>query len=104
MGGERASTTRMRLAGKICSRCGPQLPLSHVRRERLCVDCLKERSPRHSVYMHFMLYEGWYCQFLEADLKTSLPKKLTIRNQQKLSQMAERGMPNMTNGAGAHAA
>jgi hypothetical protein len=47
--------------------------------------------------MHFMLYEGWYCQFLEADLKTSLPKKLTIRNQQKLLQMAERGMPNMTN-------
>jgi hypothetical protein len=47
--------------------------------------------------MHFMLYEGWYCQFLEAELKTSLPKKLTIRSQQKLLQMAERGMPNMTN-------
>jgi hypothetical protein len=47
--------------------------------------------------MHFMLYEGWYCQFLEAELKTSRPKKLTIRSQQKLLQMAERGMPNMTN-------
>jgi hypothetical protein len=47
--------------------------------------------------MHFMVYEGWYCQFLEANLTTSLPKKLTIRNQQKLLQMAERGMPNMTN-------
>ena len=46
--------------------------------------------------MHFMLYEGWYCQFLEADLKTSLPKKLTNRINKSL-QMAERGMPNMTN-------
>jgi hypothetical protein len=38
-----------------------------------------------------------YCQFLEAYLKASLPKKLTIRNQQELLQMAERGMPKMTN-------
>jgi len=28
--------------------------------------------------MHFMLREGWYCQFLEEDLKTPLPKKLTL--------------------------
>ena len=47
--------------------------------------------------MQFMLYEGRYYQFLGADLKTSLPKKLTIRNQQKLLRMAECGMPNMTN-------
>ena len=44
-----------------------------------------------------MLYEGSYCQFLVADLTTFLPKKLRIRNQQELLQMAERGMPNMTN-------
>ena len=47
--------------------------------------------------MHLMLYEGSYCQFLVADLTTFLPKKLRIRNQQELLQMAERGMPNMTN-------
>jgi len=30
----------------------------------------------HRVYMSFMLRQGWHFQFLEEDLKTSLPKKL----------------------------
>jgi len=28
--------------------------------------------------MSFMLRDGWYCQFLEADLKTPLPRKFTF--------------------------
>lgn len=41
--------------------------------------------------MSFMLRDGWYCQFLEADLKTPLPKKLTLANSEKVVEMAERG-------------
>jgi hypothetical protein len=31
--------------------------------------------------MHFMLVNGWYCQFLEEDLKTPPPKKLRTPEQ-----------------------
>ena len=41
--------------------------------------------------MFFMLRDGWYCQFLEADLKTPLPQKLTLPNSEKVVEMAERG-------------
>jgi hypothetical protein len=95
MGGERASSVRMRLSGKICCNCGAILPLPHVHGERHCEQC----APRHRIYMHFMRREGWYCQFLEADLKTPLPKKLTIVDSRKLLEMAERGGVNPENRA-----
>jgi hypothetical protein len=41
--------------------------------------------------MQFVLTKGWLCQFLEADLKTPLPRKGTVRDQRKLFEMAERG-------------
>jgi hypothetical protein len=41
--------------------------------------------------MYFMQREGWYCQFMEADLKTSLPRKLNLDDPEKLIEMAERG-------------
>jgi hypothetical protein len=46
--------------------------------------------------MYFMQRQGWYCQFLEADLKTSLPRKLNLDDPEKLIEMAERGggLPN----------
>jgi len=78
MGGERASSVRRRREGKICCFCGSSLPPPHVYGERYCVLCLEAKVPRRRVYMHFMLREGWYCQFLEEDLKTPLPKKLTL--------------------------
>jgi hypothetical protein len=39
--------------------------------------------------MHFMLNQGWSCQFLEADLKTPLPRKLTFSSPDKILQLAE---------------
>ena len=45
--------------------------------------------------MLFMLREGWHCQFLEADLKTPLPKKLNLGSSQKVIETAERGGYNM---------
>ena len=41
--------------------------------------------------MHFQTQSGWHCQFLEEDLKTPLPKKLTLVRQEKLFEIAERG-------------
>lgn len=41
--------------------------------------------------MHFMLNRAWHCQFLEEDLKTPLPRKITLSDQEKLFEMAERG-------------
>jgi len=59
---------------------------NHVRGERCCDLC----SPRRKVYLSFMRNTGWYCQFLEADLKTSLPRKFTFATPDKILQLAER--------------
>jgi len=89
MGGERASTTRMRLAGKICARCGNRLadPPPTVG-ERLCARC---KSPGiHRVCMYYMFREGWLCQFLEEDLKTPLPRRLHFRDAEKIRAIVEK--------------
>lgn len=46
---------------------------------------------RRKVYMYFMLNRGWHCQFLEADLKTPLPRQLTFSDSAKIVEMAECG-------------
>lgn len=38
-----------------------------------------------------MKRDGWYCQFLEEDLKTSLPLKLVLDDPDKIKEMAEKG-------------
>jgi hypothetical protein len=38
-----------------------------------------------------VLSKHWSCQFLEEDLKTPLPRKLTLEDPAKLFEMAERG-------------
>jgi hypothetical protein len=45
--------------------------------------------------MYFMCRDGWHCQFLEEDLRTSLPKKLNFKNCDKVREIAERGGCNM---------
>jgi len=67
------------------------LPPPYLQGERLCGRCGKDCAPKHRVYMKFTLTQGWFCQFLEADLKTVLPRKVTVRDQKKLFEMAERG-------------
>jgi hypothetical protein len=47
--------------------------------------------PSHRVYMSFCLSQGWHCQFLETDLKTPLPKKLTFASADKVRELAELG-------------
>jgi hypothetical protein len=40
--------------------------------------------------MYFMLRDGWDVQFLEADLKTALPRKLEFRDAAKIREMFDR--------------
>jgi hypothetical protein len=91
MGGERSSTTRMRESGQICCACKKfldRLPWSGG--ERYCDICAQQRT-RHSVYMYFMnVSGGWFCQFLEPDLKTSLARELTFSSPDKIREMWER--------------
>jgi hypothetical protein len=48
--------------------------------------------PTHRVYCSFMLCRGaWHCQFLESDLKTPLPRKLTFADPEKIRELARRG-------------
>jgi hypothetical protein len=47
--------------------------------------------PSHRVYMSFFSRAGWQVQFLEADLKTPLPMKLTFTDPQKIRELARRG-------------
>jgi hypothetical protein len=91
MGGERASTTRQRLSGKICCSCKCSLPKPHTSGEHLCARCTEDRKSRRRIYMSFVLSKRWSCQFLEEDLKTSLPRKLTLEDPAKLFEVAERG-------------
>jgi hypothetical protein len=41
--------------------------------------------------MSFFFRSGWQVQFLEADLKTPLPRKLTFTEPDKIRELARRG-------------
>ena len=47
--------------------------------------------PSHRVYMYFHYRSGWQVQFLEADLKTPLPRTLTFTDPEKIRELARRG-------------
>jgi hypothetical protein len=48
-------------------------------------------KPCHQVYMYFFKRGGWEIQFLEPDLKTPLPRKLTFTDPEKIRELARRG-------------
>jgi hypothetical protein len=41
--------------------------------------------------MFFQNRKGWQCQFLEEDLKTPLPRRITFDSHEKIREMARRG-------------
>ena len=43
----------------------------------------------HRVYMAFFERRGWYCQFLESDLKTPLPRTIYFKTSEKVLQLAD---------------
>jgi hypothetical protein len=95
VGSERSSTVRQIRAGHICAVCKTSLPAPHTTGEQLCGKCRGERK-RHRIYMSFMYRDGWFCQFLEDDLKTPLPRKVKLRSQEKVREMARRGGAGMS--------
>ena len=42
------------------------------------------------MYMFFMVRDGWSCQFMEEDLKTHLPKRMSFRDAAKIYEIARR--------------
>jgi hypothetical protein len=101
MGGERASGTRQRLAGRICYECKSPLPAPHHAGEHLCFRCELVQAPKRRVYMSFMQRKGWFCQFLEPDLQTALPRKLCFADVEKVRELAKRGggLPDLESAA-----
>jgi hypothetical protein len=47
--------------------------------------------PSHQVYMYFFKRGGWEVQFLEPDLKTPPPRKLTFTDPEKIRELADAG-------------
>ena len=47
--------------------------------------------PSHRVYMYFQFRQGWQVQFLEADLRTPLPRTLKFTDPEKIRELARRG-------------
>jgi hypothetical protein len=52
---------------------------------------MASQDQTHRVYLSFQDRQGWQCQFLEADLKTPLPKRLHFSSPDKLVELVERG-------------
>ena len=48
-------------------------------------------NDRHRVYLSFQDRKGWHCQFLEADLKTPLPRHLHFKSPDKIIELVQRG-------------
>jgi hypothetical protein len=48
-------------------------------------------APTFRVYMTFFLRSGWYVQFLEADLRTPLPRTYTFKDPKKICELAQHG-------------
>lgn len=51
--------------------------------------------PSHQVYIYFFKRGGWQVQFLEADLKTPLPRRLTFSEPEKGVGQARGSLGNL---------
>jgi len=52
---------------------------------------LTNSDDHRRVYVSFQCRNGWRCQFLEVDLKTSLPRKLHFASSDKIIGLVQRG-------------
>lgn len=52
---------------------------------------MPHQGDRRRVYMYFQFRDGWQCQFLEADLKTPLPRRLHFTSADKVVELVNRG-------------
>jgi len=52
---------------------------------------MASKQDRHRVYLSFRFRDGWHCHFMEANLRTVLPRKAHFSSPQKILEMVERG-------------
>lgn len=52
---------------------------------------MADKNDRRRVYLFFQFRNGWQCQFLEPDLKTSLPRKPVLTDSDTLIGFVECG-------------
>jgi hypothetical protein len=43
------------------------------------------------VFLSFKYVQGWFCEFLEEESRTPLPRTVLLRDEQKLFEMLKRG-------------
>jgi hypothetical protein len=43
------------------------------------------------VFLKFSFRQGWFCQFLEEDGKTSLPRTVVLSDERKVFELVKRG-------------
>ena len=88
MGGERGSTSRLRLEGRICCSCRVGLPSPHSGRESYCNRC---RPAQKVVYAAFERKVGWHVVFFDSVSKRRLGRELLLQEDDKLYELAKRG-------------
>src|ERR1700677_409660 len=103
MGGERSSTTRKRLAGKICCFCGRYLDttLWQPPGERACDSCAAQRAPApklRRIHMSFVLRECFLVAVGKGTFHTMVPgcsgdgKEITEQHPSKLKPVQADGL------------
>lgn len=90
MGGERASTTRQREAGKICWKCGGVISATPSWCERLCPKCY-QNQPRHRILATYFRRDAWNVGFLEADCVTPVGRSSQFADPERIVALARRG-------------
>jgi len=43
------------------------------------------------VFLQFSFRQGWFCEFMEEDLKTRLPRTVILADEKKLFELVKRG-------------
>ena len=95
MGGERASTSRRRLAGEICALCHVTLPGPPPGREALCPACAEKKNTR-AVYMKFERCMGWRITFQDTADPRARFIELTFADQEKIEELARKTCTRMS--------
>lgn len=86
MGGERASTTRMRLSGEICCACKVRLPRPHTPGEQYCDGC---KPPLKVVCVRFEKKVSWHLVFFDNTTQQQLCA-LVFADDGKIVELAKR--------------
>jgi hypothetical protein len=88
MGGERGSTARARLEGRICCACQTFLKPPYTGQETYCTRC---RPTQRVVYAAFERKVGWHVVFFDSASKRRLSRELILEQDDKLYELAKRG-------------